>query len=50
MMDDKNNIVLQANSRVIMNLTKFVMQPTIHVPHCFLICVFLLIIPHNDFD
>jgi hypothetical protein len=33
-----------------MRLTKYVMQPTIHVPHSFLVCIFLLIILHNDFD
>jgi hypothetical protein len=32
---------IQGNSPVIMSLTKFMMQPTIHVPHCFLVCVFI---------
>jgi hypothetical protein len=39
---------IQGDLRGIMGLTKFVMQPTIHVPHGFLFC--FLIIPHNDFD
>jgi hypothetical protein len=43
-------LVIQCNSRVIMMLTKFVMQPTIHVPQFFLVCIFLLIILHNDFN
>jgi hypothetical protein len=34
-------IYVQADSRVIMSLTKFVMQPTIHVPNSFVICVFI---------
>jgi hypothetical protein len=34
-------INIQDDPRVIMNLTKFVMQPTIHVPHNFLVCVFI---------
>jgi hypothetical protein len=31
----ESTIFIQGDSRVIMILTKFVMQPTIHVPHKF---------------
>jgi hypothetical protein len=40
---------IQGDSRVIMSLTKFVMQPTMHVSHTFLVLVFLIVL-HNDFD
>jgi hypothetical protein len=30
---------IQGDSRIIISLKKIVMQPTIHVPHSFLVCV-----------
>jgi hypothetical protein len=37
----KMRIIIQGDSRVIMSLTKFMMQPTIHARHSFLVCAFI---------
>jgi hypothetical protein len=34
-------LIIQGDSRVMMSVTKFVMQPTIHAPHSFLVYVFI---------
>jgi hypothetical protein len=50
---DINYVInIQGDSCVIMSLTKFVMQPTIHVRHTSKGCYVkqLLVIPHNGFD